>query len=407
MVPHELPATTPPTILVVDDSPSFLTALLDHLASRGFLVLIARTAEEGLMRAEFGRPDLILMDVVLPAMDGFEACRRLKARDDTKDIPLIFMTSLSDARQKVIGFAAGGVDYITKPFQIEEVLARINTHLELRKANRDLQQMFEQLTRAKEELVHNEKLAALGALVAGISHELNTPIGNSLMIASAFEDQTSEFRAQFGKGEPMRRSVLEGYLSNANTAVEVLVRNLHRAADMVSNFKQVAVDQTSAQRRTFLLAEVVSGNVLTLLPTIRRTPYTVTQEIPPTLMMDSYPGPLGQVITNLVANAITHGLDGRPYGTIAIASGNEDQDQDNVVMTVSDDGKGISADNLLHIYEPFFTTKLGVGGSGLGLHIVHNIVSDILGGRIDVHSTPGTGTTFTLTLPLTAPMRAA
>jgi len=402
MVPRELPAGTPSTILVVDDSPSFLTALLDHLSSRGFLVLIARHAEEGLMRAEFGLPDLVLMDVVLPGMDGFEACRRLKASDTTRDIPVIFMTSLADARQKVSGFEAGGVDYITKPFQIEEVLARINTHLELRKANRDLQQMFEQLNRAKEELVHSEKLAALGALVAGISHELNTPIGNSLMIASAFEDQTSEIRAMFDRGEPMKRSVFDSYLSNASTAVEVLVRNLHRAADMVSNFKQVAVDQTSAQRRTFLLADVVSGNVLTLLPTIRRTPYTVTQEIPPALMMDSYPGPLGQVITNLLTNAITHGLDGRDYGTIAISSGGEEQGS--VVLTISDDGKGISADNLLHIYEPFFTTKLGVGGSGLGLHIVHNIVSDILGGRIDVRSAPGAGTTFTLTLPITAPI---
>jgi signal transduction histidine kinase len=402
MVPSELPAGTPPTILVVDDSPSFLISLLDHLASRGFLVLIARHAEEGLLRAEFGLPDLILMDVVLPGMDGFEACRRLKASEATKDIPVIFMTSLTVARQKVLGFEAGGVDYITKPFQIEEVLARVQTHLALRKANRELQQMFGQLNRAKEELVQKEKLAALGALVAGISHELNTPIGNGLMIASAFEDQTSEICQQFARGEPMRRSALEAYLSNANTAVEILVRNLHRAADMVANFKQVAVDQTSAQRRAFLLAEVVAGNVLTLQPTIRRTPHTVTQDIPQSLMMDSYPGPLGQVITNLLTNAIIHGLDGRDDGTIAIRSGLEDQDC--VVISIADNGNGISGDNLQHIYEPFFTTKLGVGGSGLGLHIVHNIVCDVLGGRIEVQSTPGAGTTFTLTLPLTAPM---
>lgn len=402
MVPSELPAGTPPTILVVDDSPSFLINLLDHLASRGFLVLIARHAEEGLLRAEFGLPDLILMDVVLPGMDGFEACRRLKASEATRDIPVIFMTSLTVARQKVLGFEAGGVDYITKPIQIEEVLARIQTHLALRKANRELQQMFGQLNRAKEELVQKEKLAALGALVAGISHELNTPIGNSLMIASAFEDQTSEICQQFAKGEPMRRSALETYLSNANTAVEILVRNLHRAADMVANFKQVAVDQTSAQRRAFLLAEVVAGNVLTLQPTIRRTPHAVTQDIPQSLMMDSYPGPLGQVITNLLTNAIIHGLDGRDNGAITIRSGLEDQDC--VVMTIADNGNGISADNLLHIYEPFFTTKLGVGGSGLGLHIVHNIVCDVLGGRIEVQSALGAGTTFTLTLPLTAPM---
>ncbi|MES2265105.1 MAG: ATP-binding protein [Pseudomonadota bacterium] len=403
MVPNELPTGTPPTILVVDDSPTFLTALLDHLAFRGFLVVIARHAEEGLLRAEFAQPDLVLLDVVLPGIDGFEACRRLKASETTRDIPVIFMTSLTDARQKVSGFDAGGVDYITKPFQIEEVLARINTHLALRKANLELQQMYQALNRAKEDLVQNEKLAALGALVAGISHELNTPIGNSLMIASAFADQTSEMHGQFARGEPLRRSVFEQYMDNANTAVEVLVRNLHRAADMVTNFKQVAVDQTSAQRRTFLLAEVVAGNVLTLLPTIRRTPYLVAQDIPPALMMDSFPGPLGQVITNLVTNAIIHGMDGREHGTITISSGEENNGQ--VALRIADNGNGISADNLLHIYDPFFTTKLGVGGSGLGLHIVHNIVCDVLGGRIEVQSTLGVGTAFTLTLPLAAPSR--
>jgi signal transduction histidine kinase len=400
---NECPTGTPPTILVVDDSLSFLGALLDHLAFRGFLVLIARNAAEGLMRAEYGQPDLILLDIVMPGEDGFEVCRRLKANKSTRDIPVIFMTGLSDAKQKVTGFDAGGVDYITKPFQIEEVLARIHTHLELRKVTRDLQDMYETLNRAKEELVQNEKLAALGALVAGVAHELNTPIGNSLMIASTFEAQTEEMVANFASGENMRRSVFETFLSNATTTVEILVRNLHRAADMVSNFKQVAVDQTSAQRRTFLLTEVVAGNILTLQPTIKRTPYTVTQDVPPALMLDSFPGPLGQVITNLVSNAIVHGFDGRSDGTVTIAAGNEVDGW--IDLTIADDGVGISRDNLARIYDPFFTTKLGVGGSGLGLHIVHNIVSDVLGGRINVHSTPGKGTTFTLSLPLVAPKR--
>jgi len=120
--------------------------------------------------------------------------------------------------------------------------------------------------------VHHEKLAALGSLVAGIAHELNTPIGNSLMVASTFEAQTGDIREHFTKGENMRRSELVGYLDNACTTTEILMRNLQRAADLVTNFKQVAVDQTSTQRRTFLLSEVVSGNVLTLLPSIRRTP---------------------------------------------------------------------------------------------------------------------------------------
>jgi signal transduction histidine kinase len=403
MVPNDLPAEAPPTILVVDDSVSFLAALLDHLAARGFLVLIARNAHEGLMRAELGQPDLILLDVVMPDHDGFEVCRSLKANQQTRDIPVIFMTGLTDAKQKVAGFAAGGVDYITKPFQIEEVLARIHAHVQLRKAQRDLQQTFETLKRAKEELVQNEKLAALGALVAGVAHELNTPIGNSLMVASTFQDQTSEIRQYLAQGSALRRSVLDQYLNNAGIAVDILVRNLHRAADMVTNFKQVAVDQTSAQRRTFLLAEVVAGNLLTMTPMIKRTGCTVTQDIPPALMMDSYPGPLGQVLTNLVSNALVHGFEGRSCGSVQINSSNEEDGW--VVLTVRDDGNGISEDNLQRIYDPFFTTKLGVGGSGLGLHIVHNIVTDVLGGRIAVHSALGIGTTFTLTLPLVAPER--
>jgi DNA-binding response OmpR family regulator len=173
-----------PTILIVDDSLSYLGALLDRLERHGFLVVLAQTPAEGLMRAEFADPDLILLDVVMPGIDGFEVCRSLKASKATKDIPVIFMTGLTDAKQKVIGFDAGGVDYITKPFQIEEVLARVNTHLALRKANRELQGTIETLAQAREDLVRHEKLAALGAMVAGIAHELNTPIGNSLMAAS-------------------------------------------------------------------------------------------------------------------------------------------------------------------------------------------------------------------------------
>ncbi|MGO4382558.1 sensor histidine kinase [Pseudoduganella sp. RAF53_2] len=391
----------PPTILVVDDSPTLLLALLDHLSRHGFLVVLAHDAREGMMRAVLAQPDLILLDIVMPGLDGFEACRRLKADDATHDIPVIFMTGLSDAKQIVSGFGAGGVDYITKPFQVEEVLARINTHLALRKANQDLQQMYETLTQAKEDLVHNEKLAALGALVAGVAHELNTPIGNSLMVASTFEAQTGEMLGHFKTGDPLRRSELEHYLENAHTTVEILMRNLQRAADMVSNFKQVAVDQTSTQRRTFLLAEVVSGNVLTLMPTIKRTPYQVIQNIPPELMMDSFPGPLGQVIANLVNNALVHGFDGRSEGEVELSADYEQAEW--IALRVRDNGNGIDSANMQRIFDPFFTTKMGVGGSGLGLHIVHNIVTDILGGRIGVNSEVGKGTCFTLSLPMSAP----
>lgn len=399
----EFPQVAVPTILIVDDSLSYLGALLDRLERHGFLVVLAQTAAEGLMRAEFAEPDLILLDVVMPGIDGFEACRRLKAGKNTKDIPVIFMTGLTDAKQKVTGFDAGGVDYITKPFQIEEVLARINTHLALRKANRDLQNMISTLAKAREDLVRNEKLAGLGALVAGIAHELNTPIGNSLMAASTFEMQTDDIGQHLAEDGHIKRSTFEHYIQNARLSVDILTRNLHRAADIVTNFKQVAVDQTSSQRRSFLLAEVVAGNLLTLQPTIKRTPFTIEQKIPPDLMMESYPGPLGQVISNLINNAIVHGYDGRTEGCITISA--QMSMQGWVTLTVEDHGIGIKKENMRRIFDPFFTTKLGVGGSGLGLNIVHNIITEILGGHVEVVSELGGGTRFIVTIPAVAPSK--
>jgi signal transduction histidine kinase len=392
-----------PTILIVDDSPSYLAALLDRLERHGFMIVLAQTAAEGLMRAAFAEPDLILLDVVMPDIDGFEACRRLKAGKNTKDIPVIFMTGLTDPKQKVTGFDAGGVDYITKPFQIEEVLARINTHLSLRRAHRELQDMIATLAKAREDLVRNEKLAGLGALVAGIAHELNTPIGNSLMAATTFEMQTDDISAHMASDGGVTRKEFEHYIENARLSVDILSRNLHRAADIVTNFKQVAVDQTSSQRRSFLLAEVIAGNLLTLQPTIKRTPFVITQQVPQDLMMESYPGPLGQVVTNLINNAILHGYEGRSEGLIAVSA--QLSAQGWVTLSVEDHGAGIAGADLPRIFDPFFTTKMGVGGSGLGLNIVHNIVTEILGGRIDVRSEVGGGTRFTLTLPMSAPLR--
>jgi signal transduction histidine kinase len=399
----EIPVVPMPTILIVDDSLSYLAALLDRLERHGFMIVLAQTAAEGLMRAEFAEPDLILLDVVMPGIDGFEACRRLKAGKATKDIPVIFMTGLTDPKQKVTGFDAGGVDYITKPFQIEEVLARINTHLALRRANRELQDMVATLDKARADLVRNERLAGLGAMVAGIAHELNTPIGNSLMASTTFEMQTEEIGRHLELEGGITRKEFEHYIKNAQLSVDILTRNLHRAADIVTNFKQVAVDQTSSQRRSFLLAEVVAGNVLTLQPTIKRTPFLIQQRIPVDLMMESYPGPLGQVVTNLINNAILHGYDGRTAGLIDISASLSGHGL--VTLSVEDHGAGIEKEDLPRIFDPFFTTKLGVGGSGLGLNIVHNIVTEILGGTIDVVSELGGGTRFTLTLPMLAPTR--
>jgi PAS domain S-box-containing protein len=300
---------------------------------------------------------------------------------------------------------------ITDKRRIENEIRELNATLEqrviqrteeLQRANQELAHTLETLNVAQEELVRSEKLAALGSLVAGIAHELNTPIGNSLMVGSTLVDQARALSSSY-RSNGLKRSMLENYLGDAGKAGDILMRNLQRAADLVTGFKQVAVDQTSSQRRKFSVAEVVSEIMLTLWPTVRKTAFTVGQHIPESLMMDSYPGPLGQVITNLVNNALLHGFEGRQSGSVAICA--EAAGEGWLELSVKDDGVGIPPANLNRIFDPFFTTKLGAGGSGLGLNITHNIVTGILGGRIRVHSEPGAGTTFTLSLPLVAPQR--
>ncbi len=284
---------------------------------------------------------------------------------------------------------------ITLRQRMEERMAALNQELEARVEARTVE-----LKLAHDELMRSEKLAALGALVAGVAHELNTPIGNAVTVASTLHDKTSEF-GELAEAGTLKRSSLKGYLESARTASDLLLRSLNQARNLVASFKQVAVDQTSDQRRCFDLAEVVGEVLTTLSPTIRKTPYTVIVDIPDGIAMDSFPGPLGQVITNFVNNALLHAFDGRLAGTIILRASQPLEGE--VRLSVSDDGNGIAEDHLRRIFDPFFTTKLGQGGSGLGLNIVYNIVTSILGGRVTVESRIGAGTTFVIKMPLTAP----
>ncbi|WP_052452416.1 PAS domain S-box protein [Noviherbaspirillum autotrophicum] len=301
---------------------------------------------------------------------------------------------------------------VTDKRRIENEIRELNATLEqrvierteeLQQANEELEYTLGTLNMAQEELVRSEKLAALGSLVAGIAHELNTPIGNSLMVASTLLDQSRSLNASYARDNGIKRSTLEHYIADTGNAGDILVRNLQRAANLVASFKQVAVDQTSSQRRTFSVAEVVAEIMLTLWPTLKKTSFSVKQDIAGGLKMDSYPGPLGQVITNLVNNALLHGFEGRSAGTVLISA--HDAADGWLELLVQDDGVGIPPANLNRIFDPFFTTKLGSGGSGLGLNIAHNIVTGILGGRIRVHSELGRGSSFILSLPLVAPQR--
>jgi two-component system, NtrC family, sensor kinase len=248
-------------------------------------------------------------------------------------------------------------------------------------------------------LIHSEKLAALGALVAGIAHELNTPIGNGLTVATTLCESCDNMAEKMRGG--LTKSALEQFVKDMSEGSQLVNRNLLRASELVSSFKQVAVDRTSAKRRKFSLQEIINEICLTASPVFKCTPYVVDIDIPEDTVLDSYPGPLGQVITNLLNNTVIHAFDGRDHGRVRVASENI---IGGVNIIVEDDGVGIPLEYQDKIFNPFFTTKLGSGGNGLGMNIVHNIVTGVLGGTIHLRSDVGEGTCFTISLPRVAPI---
>jgi signal transduction histidine kinase len=295
---------------------------------------------------------------------------------------------------------------ITERRLAETSLERLNADLEQRVTERteSLSETLSTLRRAQDELVQSDKLASLGALVAGIAHELNTPIGNAVLIASTLGQDMRELEKSYLGGE-LRKSSLDMYLTEAKGAVTLLEKSLEQARDLVSSFKQVAIDQSSERRRNFALSALVHDVCETVRAGLRQERWQLETDFAADLQLDSYPGPLGQVITNLVQNALFHGLQENVPGVVRIET--RALDDGYVQISVSDNGRGIPAENLGRIFDPFFTTRLGQGGSGLGLSIVYRLVTTLLGGRICVESTWGAGARFTVVLPLQAPVASA
>ena len=300
---------------------------------------------------------------------------------------------------------------ITELRRIEDEIRHLNTDLERRvqertqelvQTNDRLSTTLESLQRTQDELVRAEKLASLGSLVAGIAHELNTPLGNGVMAVSTMRAALSSFQVESAQG--LKRSSLDRLVAAMEMGSDIAQRNLQRAAELVTSFKQVAADQTSAQRRRFDLREVCDEIVLTLRPVLKQCDAQVVMSVPEGLVLDSYPGALWQVLTNLVTNAITHAFEGHTSPRIAITAAALGPDR--VAMSVADNGQGIAPELLPRIFDPFVTTRMGRGGTGLGLHIVHNLVFSTLGGSVSVKSQVGEGTEFQLELPLIAPAQA-
>ena len=276
--------------------------------------------------------------------------------------------------------------------------------LEMRKAKDAAEAALRNLRETQNSLIEAEKLAALGRLVAGVAHEVNNPVGISLTVASSLERKSANFAAEVARGN-LRRSALNDFLETTRDASSQLVANLNRAAELIQSFKQVAADRNYSDQRSFDLGDLTEQVVMSLRPGLRKHRLALNVDCQPNLTMNSYPGPYGQVLTNLFLNAVAHAFpDGRP-GAVDITV--RESGKDNVEILFSDNGCGMSLDVRRRAFDPFFTTRRDQGGTGLGLHIVYSIVTNRLGGRLELDSEPGEGTRIQIILPRVAPLEQA
>jgi signal transduction histidine kinase len=428
-------ATSPIRILMVDDIPTNLKVLGEALQCQGWKALMAADGESAIEQVEYLHPDLILLDVMMPGIDGFETCRRLKANPNTQDVPVIFMTALSDSIDKVRGLELGAVDYITKPFQQEEVIARVKLHLRLSQLTHQLEQQVAQRTHSLEcslkdlqaaqiKLVQSEKMSTLGQMVAGIGHEINNPInfinGNIGYIQDYFQDLMAlvqAYQTRLPDPDADLQRLLQGIdLPYLRTDLPKLVGSLQegvtRLQDISLSLRTFARSDMTSQV-DYQVEDGLNSTLMLLGHRLKadeiRPAIQVVKDYTPTPKVLCYPGQINQVLMNLLANAIdaledSNGASQRSYAQIAadpnqITVRTEAQDQ-RLLIRIRDNGTGIPEGMQDKIFEPSFTTKAVGKGTGLGLPISRQIIEERHQGRLTCRSEVGVGTEFVISLPL-------
>jgi PAS domain S-box-containing protein len=325
--------------------------------------------------------------------EGFHVCEVGHKRKNETTFPTMMAVNLLKDEKSNPTHLVGIARDISIQKQNEEELRKARDAAEA--SSMALQESLETLKRTQNQLIQSEKMASLGGLVAGVAHEINTPLGISVTASSFLERKTREIKELFDQNR-LKRSDFKKYIEIGLESASSILSNLNRAAELIQSFKQVAVDQTVEEKRPFGLNHYINEVFISLRPRYKRTDHEISINCPDNLELNSYPGVIMQVITNLVMNSLIHGFDGIEKGHISI----EIIERDSKVMIVySDDGRGMNDEQLAKIFDPFFTTKRGQGGTGLGMHIVYNLVTQTLGGEIECNSTPDQGTVFSIRIP--------
>jgi two-component system, NtrC family, sensor kinase len=424
------------TILAIDDSKTNLDYLDFTLQDAGYNVLLISDSTLGLEIAKTQPVDLILLDIIIPRIDGFETCRILKSDPVTKDIPIIFMTALSETGQKVKGLNLGAVDYITKPFQQEEILARIQVHLNLRRLNLELDQQkqeleqrvqertaelshtLEELKKAQLQLVQSEKISSLGQLVAGVAHEVNNPLGfifSNLHYADQYVHDLIHlmklYQKQFPQpGREIEEEIEEIDLEHILDDLPKLISSMKIGTDRIQEIMQSLRNFSRADVNQKMAVDIHDGLETTLMilqhrlkSKPKRPAIEVIKEYGNLPIVKCYPGQLNQVFMNLLANAIDaleESLSKRlAQKTIPQIHIWTTADQESVTIRIADNGLGIPESVQNQIFNPFFTTKAQGQGTGLGLSISYQIITQQHGGKLRCISSPGQGTEFVIELP--------
>lgn len=392
-------------ILVVDDKKENLELMTNILEKEGYDVAFAMDGEKAIRIASLYQPDLILLDVMMPGIDGFETCRIMKSLNELRDIPVIFVTGRVEVTDIVQAFEIGAVDYVTKPIRHEEICARVTTHIQLRKLmtirDKLINQLrnqnidLERLAEVKEEqLERTVKLSHLGELVGELTHELGTPLGIVNTAVSSLSDKNTKLCLDMVEGK-LSKSNLKGYLDSSSDAFDIVMSSIEYAGKLINSFKQIVVGEFSEAKTQFELKQFLESIIHIMTPRLKRTKQKIEIRSP-AMNVTSYSGALSQVLINLINNSLIHAFDDENRGTIFI---NVTENDGQVVLIVEDDGKGIEKEKCDKVFDKYYTTRMGEGGSGLGLFIVRNLVLEQLSGTITCESELGKGTKFTITFP--------